>query len=194
MTDYAGTTFIFIGRPGSGKGTQSELFLKNIKEAGYDVLRCTVGDLGRTLGARDTLIGRWVKDMIGKGEPFPSWLAFTLLLDELADSLKKQNQILILDGAPRRMFEATSLDDLMAVLSRPAARGFYLDISEEESRSRLAVRMRADDTPEAIGKRLSWFTTDVMPVIEYYGNRLTRISAQGTIEEISSAIMASVSV
>ncbi len=192
MNDLAGSTFVFIGRPGSGKGTQSELFVKDLEGEGYDVLRLTVGDLGRALGARQTLIGAWAKTMLDKGAAFPSWLAFTLLVDELAESLKDAKQVVVLDGAPRRLFEAKSLDELMTDLGRPAPRAIYIDISEEESRTRLAARMRGDDTPDAIENRLSWFATEVMPVIEYYDGRLVRIMGEGEIATVQESLAASV--
>ncbi len=192
MNDLAGKTFVFIGRPGSGKGTQSELFVKRLESEGYDVLRLTVGDLGRALGARKTLIGAWVKDMLGKGAAFPSWLAFTLLVDELAESLKSTGQVLILDGAPRRLFEAKSLDELMANLGRSAPRAIHIDISEDESRRRLTARMRGDDTPDAIENRLSWFTTEVMPVIDYYDGRLIQVKGEGEIASVQELLAASV--
>ncbi len=192
MNDLAGETFVFIGRPGSGKGTQSELFVKRLEADGYDVLTLAVGNLGRALGARKTLIGAWTKTMLDKGAAFPSWLAFTLLVDELAESLKDAKQVVVLDGAPRRLFEAKSLDELMMDLGRPAPHAIYIDISENESHRRLTARMRGDDTPDAIENRLSWFTTEVMPVIEYYDGRLIRIAGEGEIETVQEALVASV--
>lgn len=188
MKDLAGSTFVFIGRPGSGKGTQSELFVDWLKAEGNDVVRLTIGDLGRALGKRDTLIGRWVKGMLAEGAAFPSWLAFTLLVDELAEVLVKPEQVVVLDGAPRRLFEAKSLDELMTHLKRPAPRAIYLDISESESRNRLASRKRADDTEDAIANRLAWFTTEVMPVMDYYDGRLIRVEGNGEIPAVQEKV------
>lgn len=188
MTNLAGSTFVFIGRPGSGKGTQSELFVDWLKKQGNDVVRLTIGDLGRALGKRNTLIGAWVKGMLAAGAAFPSWLAFTLLVDELAEILVKPEQVVVLDGAPRRLFEAKSLDELMTNLNRPAPRAIYLDISEAESKGRLAARKRADDTPDAIDNRLAWFTTEVMPVMDYYDGRLIRVAGDGEIAAVQKKV------
>lgn len=188
MKDLAGSTFVFIGRPGSGKGTQSELFVDWLKSQGNDVVRLTIGDLGRALGKRETLIGKWVKGMLGEGAAFPSWLAFTLLVDELAEILIKPEQVVVLDGAPRRLFEAKSLDELMTNLGRSAPRAIYLDISESESRSRLASRKRTDDTEDAIDNRLAWFTTEVMPVMDYYDGRLIRVEGDGEIVAVQEKV------
>lgn len=188
MANLAGSTFVFIGRPGSGKGTQSELFVEWLKSQGNDVVRLTIGDLGRALGKRETLIGKWVKGMLSEGAAFPSWLAFTLLVDELAEVLAKPEQVVVLDGAPRRLFEAKSLDELMAHLERSAPRAIYLDINESESRSRLASRKRADDTEDAIDNRLAWFTSEVMPVMDYYDDRLIRVEGDSEIAAVQEKV------
>lgn len=187
-----GSTFVFIGRPGSGKGTQSELFVEWLKAEGNDVVRLTIGDLGRALGKRNTLIGRWVNGMLSEGAAFPSWLAFTLLVDELAEVLAKPAQIVVLDGAPRRLFEAKSLDELMERLGRPAPRAIYLDISPDEARARLTARRRGDDTPDAIENRLAWFETEVMPVLEYYDDRVVRIAGNGEIAAVQETIRSAI--
>ena len=189
MESLRGATVVFIGRPGSGKGTQSKLLHAACRAAGLDAVRVTLGDVGRALAMKQTLIGEWVNGMMKNGEPFPSWLALSLLIEALEGSLTDKEQVLILDGAPRRMFEAQTLDELMKDIGRPLPRALHLSISPDESRSRLTLRGREDDTAEGIEKRLAWFQTEVAPVIAYYEGRCAEVAGMGDQEEINRAIV-----
>ncbi len=188
MESLRGATVVFIGRPGSGKGTQSELLAVACRAAGLSAVRVTLGDVGRTLALKKTLIGEWVNKMMDAGEPFPSWLAFSLLVEALSGALTSADQVLILDGAPRRLFEAQALEELMKDIGRSTPRAVHLDISAEESRARLALRAREDDTESGIAKRLAWFETEVAPVISYYATRCVEVAGTGDPKEIHQAI------
>ena len=110
------------------------------------------------------------------------------MLEMIEPNLVSREQILLLDGSPRRLFEAQVLDEFMAHLHRPRVKPIYLDISNEESTRRLIARKRSDDTAEAIHNRLAWFTTEVIPTIDYYGDRIIRVSGEGDIAKIQSDI------
>ena len=189
MESLRGATVVFIGRPGSGKGTQSELLEAACRAAGLSAVRVTLGDAGRALALKKTLIGEWVNGMMDSGAPFPSWLAFALLVEALEGSLTDKEQVLILDGAPRRLFEAQALDELMKDIGRSLPRAVHLAISPEESRARLVLRGREDDTESGIGRRLAWFETEVVPVISYYEGRCAEVVGEGDPKEIHRAIV-----
>lgn len=193
MESLRGATIVMIGRPGSGKGTQSELLEAACRAGGLDAVRISLGDAGRRLALEGTLIGEWVNGMMDKGAPFPGWLAFSLLISELRKKLMNRDQALILDGAPRRLFEAEALDELMADIGRSAPRAAYLEIPEQASHERLVLRAREDDTPNAIAQRLAWFETEVMPVVHYYGKRCVAVPGVGDPKEIHLKIIAALS-
>lgn len=189
--DYTGATFVFIGRSGCGKGTQAVLLQKYLEKKGCAVLRLGTGDCARLRAQKDTLTGHWIKSILDAGGFFPSWLASALMLEMIEPALVSREQIMLLDGSPRRMSEAQVLDEFTEYLCRPPVRPIYLDISEDESRSRLTARGRGDDTADAIKNRLAWFTTEVVPVLNYYGNRLITVSGEGDVNAINAKIIAS---
>ena len=191
MSDLAGSTFVFIGRSGCGKGTQAELLQKHLEGNGYEVLRLGTGDFARERAAKDTLTGKWIKSILAAGGFFPDWLAGALMLEMIEPQLVAQGQVLLLDGSPRRMHEAQVLDEFMVHLKRPPVRAIYLNIGEDESRRRMLARGRSDDTENAITSRLSWFTTKVAPVLDYYGDRCISVSGEGVPEAISATIIES---
>ena len=189
--DYTGRTFVFIGRSGCGKGTQAALLQKYLTEKGYEVLRLGTGDFARIRAQKNTLTGKWIQSILDAGGFFPSWLANALVLEMIEPALISLEQIVLLDGSPRRLSEAQVLDEYMENLHRPRVQPIYLDISEDESRRRLIARGRADDTKDAITNRLAWFTTEVVPVLTYYGNRLITVSGEGDISAIHAKIIES---
>ena len=182
MVNIKGSTFGLIGRSGCGKGTQIKLLELFLKKAGYEVISIGLGKFGRELAQKETVIGRWIKTIIENGKQYPVWLASSLTTQAIYTSLKNADQILLLDGLPRRLAEARVLEELLKDIGRSPIVPIHLDISEDEARKRLLSRGRADDTPEAIQMRLSWFTTEVMPVLDYYGERVITISGEQSIE------------
>jgi adenylate kinase len=184
----AGATIVFIGRPGSGKGTQVALLQEWLWAQGVATARVAVGDAGRRIAEKQTPIGAWVRGIVAAGDPFPDWLAGALMVDALERGLATDDTALILDGSPRRMYEAHLLDDCMAQLRRAPPVAVVLDISEQESRARLMARRRADDTERAIERRLAWFNTHVEPVIAYYAARAHAIAGTGAPREIHENI------
>ncbi len=188
MVDIKGTTFGFIGRSGCGKGTQIKLFEAFLKEQGYDVVCIGLGAFGREFAQKDTLIGRWIKTIIEKGKQYPSWFASSLMIQAIYIFLNQTDQILLLDGSPRRLAEARILEELMKEIGRSPVQPIHLDISESEARKRLMSRGRTDDTSEAIEMRLSWFTAEVMPVIAYYDKRVITINSEQSIEAVQKEI------
>ncbi len=191
MSQLAGTTFVFIGRSGCGKGTQAALLQKYLEEKGGKVVRLGTGDFARERAQKNTLTGKWIQSILDAGEFFPSWLANALVFEMIEPALISREQVVLLDGSPRRLSEAQVLDEYMENLHRPRVQPIYLDISEDESRRRLIARGRADDTKDAITNRLAWFTTEVVPVLTYYGNRLITVSGEGDISAIHAKIIES---
>jgi adenylate kinase len=189
--DVMGSTFVFIGRSGCGKGTQAALLQNYLETQGCEVLRLGTGDFARTRAQKNTLTGQWIKSILDAGGFFPYWLAGALMIEMIEPQLTSHEQVLLLDGSPRRMHEAEVLDDFMTHLKRPPVRPIYFDISEEESARRLTARKRGDDTEEAIKSRLAWFKTQVMPVLGYYGDRLISVSGEGDVAAISATIIKS---
>ncbi|MDO8582733.1 MAG: nucleoside monophosphate kinase [bacterium] len=189
--DLTGFTFVFIGRSGCGKGTQAALLQTYLESTGCEVLKLGTGDFARERAQKNTLTGKWIKSILDAGGFFPHWLAGALMIEMIEPKLTAHEQVLLLDGSPRRMHEAEVLDDFMAHLKRPLVKAIHLDISEDECSRRLIARGRGDDTEDAIKNRLTWFKTQVAPVLDYYGDRLISVSGEGLPESIHAKIVES---
>ena len=99
--------YIFLGPPGSGKGTIADLC---IKELGWKQL--STGNLCRKHISEGSEIGKQIDLIIKSGKLIPDKLIF----DMVKDWLLKQSEILkpiILDGFPRTVVQAKGLMDLL---------------------------------------------------------------------------------
>ena len=189
MVDFRGQTFVLIGISGSGKGVQGELLEKWFEQGGFSVLRVGLGEKGRELADKNSLLGGWTKEILERGDFFPNWLAFSLLVNAIDEELQNPEQVLIIDGAPRRLSEAGLIDEMFRDLSRSLPRAIYLEVTEDEARQRLVKRGRADDqSSEAISRRFALFNQETRPVLDYYGQRVIKINGSGIIEAVHQQI------
>jgi len=191
-------SFIFIGRSGCGKGTQSSLLTEYIKkiDPNRGILNIQVGDEFRKfiLGSSDTQ--KISKEIYEAGGLQPEFLAIYMWAHVLVEKFTK-NEHIIMDGMPRKVHEAGVLDSIFGFygLERPAV--IHLDISKDVSVARLLARNRSDDNTEDIATRQSWYETDVVPAIDYYRNdkkyQFLHIDGNRPIEVVHNDIISKLS-
>ena len=155
-------TFIFMGKPGSGKGTQAKLLGSRLA---FPVF--AAGETLRAMAKEDSLVGRRMGEDIDAGRLVPHWLA-TFLFQRSIFSIPEESGI-IFDGFGRKKEEAELLSETMAWLSRPY-RVIHLVVSDEEVQRRIEGRSvgekRADD--EAVDVRLLEYRAHTEPAITHF--------------------------
>ena len=155
----------------------------------------STGDLLRKLAVTGTTTARKIAEVIDSGGlPFDD-IATTLWMYEIAHNVK-ENQGIILDGAPRRLVEAQNFDRFMDFLEQKDKTAMLLlDISRKEAFRRLMERgeheKRDDDNAQAINNRLDYYEERVVEVVEYYEKqgRLMRINGEQSVEDVHKEIM-----
>lgn len=189
--------FMFIGRSGSGKGTQSEL-LKQVLEKRYgrgSVFYFATGDCFRSLTSQPALYtGKLVNEkVLSAGDKAPDALTIWCWTKEFVNRLQPTQHI-ILDGTPRTVLEAKTMDELMSFYNRKRVFPIWLDVSYEWAYERLAARGRADDKSETIKNRLAYYPKHVEPTVRYYQeespNKLFRMNGEQTVEKVHQDIVA----
>jgi len=162
---------IFIGRSGSGKGTQAELLWKYLEERdGWkSVFYVYTGEKLRELvQKKELLTARLVDERVMKaGDKAPDFLAVWAWGDKFVEGMDKKRHI-ILDGSPRTVMEAKLLDEALRFYDRDEIFPIFLDVSAEEVTRRMKARARADDTDEQIKNRLAYYEKHVIPAVKYY--------------------------
>jgi adenylate kinase len=92
---------ILLGAPGAGKGTQGALLAKK-----HGSQRIVTGDILRAAVRNDTSLGRQARRFMDAGELVPDALILEMLREVLADA----GAGFIMDGFPRTLDQARSLD------------------------------------------------------------------------------------
>lgn len=200
---------VFLGPPGSGKGTQAEKLCKYLNIAHIstgEILRATIkegtGDLAEEL-----------KSYVNNGKLVPDEIVIKLVLERLKESDCKPGYLL--DGFPRSLNQAIELDE--AIKDAPLTNVIMLDVDEEFLMKRLTGRRMAkksgriynvhfnppkvegkcdesgedlytrdDDKPETVKKRLDVYNAQTLEAIKYYEDKamLVKIDASRSIDEV----------
>lgn len=178
---------VILGPQGCGKGTQAKLLAEK-----FGINHISSGALLRAEAESGSEKGKIIAELLAKGTLLP----FDTVLDLVDQALASSPMGFVLDGTPRDVRQAEHLDWFLATLNKKIDKVIFLNIPPEESLRRLSKRAqiegRADDTPEAIKKRLDIYHTDTIPVIDYYRQKNLVLDIDGTpdIETIHADISA----
>src|SRR3989338_5771364 len=141
---------IFLGPPGSGKGTQAKSLAGQL-----GVPHISLGDLLRDEVKRGTEIGQQAKAHMAAGHLVPDELTIELAEKRISQSDCQKG--FIFDGFPRSAAQADALDKMFAEKKLTLDLVVYFNVSEEETVKRLLLRAgiegRADDNAAAIRTR-----------------------------------------
>ncbi len=186
-------TFIFIGKSGSGKGTQAALLAEYLsKNDSRRIFNIETGAEFRKFVNGSTYSANMAKSIQVAGERQPDFLAINMWGKLFIENLKEDEHI-IADGCPRSRLEAMVLETAFRFYKRDKPFILYLDISHDSATDRLIKRGRSDDQKEAIKKRLKFFEDDVKPAVDFYaenfGYNFLDIDGEPSIEEIHKDII-----
>ncbi|MDE2071244.1 MAG: nucleoside monophosphate kinase [Patescibacteria group bacterium] len=180
-------TFLMMGRPGAGKGTQAKLLAKKLGAEVY-----SSGNRLREMAKGHGFVARKIKDVIDSGGLLPSWLSSHLF--EGALLMLEPEELVVFEGACRRLEEARAFDRVVAWLERPY-KAVFINVSDEESEKRLnarrAVERRADDASDTVIERLAEYEENTRPAVEFLRERgvLVEIDGHKSVEDVHKAIL-----
>ena len=122
-----------LGGPGSGKGTQAKLLSDR-----YRIPQISTGDLLRDAVKSNQELGGRVKDLIASGKLVSDGIVSKLLEDRLARKDTKRG--FIVDGYPRSIPQAQTLDTLLGMLGKPLQIAINIDVDDDILVKRIAGR------------------------------------------------------
>jgi adenylate kinase len=155
---------LLLGPQGAGKGTQAKRI-----SAEYGVPHIASGEILRAEMDAGTELGKRVKETIERGDLVSDDLMIELIRNRLEQPDTESG--FVLDGFPRTTVQAEALDSMFGDIGRNFSVAFSLQIPDEVAFDRLRRRARADDTDEAIQRRLDNYHRETEPLIEYYRTR-----------------------
>ena len=137
-------TFIFIGRSGSGKGTQADLLIKRFATRSEPIFYAETGEQIRKFFAVDNYSSRLAKEVSASGNRQPDFMADYMWSNLLLNKFEG-TEYLIFDGTPRSLLQAQILDTAFIFYQRELIHVIALHISHACATGRLGKRGRNDD-------------------------------------------------
>jgi adenylate kinase len=178
---------IFLGPPGSGKGTQAKLLAERL-----GVPAISTGEILRAAVREGTPLGLQAKAIMEAGELVPDDLMIDLIRARLAGPDAARG--FLLDGFPRTVDQAEALERLLAGNGTPLTAVLNLSVPEtvlvDRMHGRALEEGRADDRPETILERQRVYRQKTEPLAGFYRGRglLTDVDGMGDIAEVSDRI------
>ncbi|NDG85517.1 MAG: adenylate kinase [Proteobacteria bacterium] len=207
---------LFIGPPGSGKGTQSQVLHDR-----YGLVHLSTGDMFRDAIAKQTAVGLKAKGFMDRGEYVPDEVVIELIKERLGQSDCKKG--FILDGFPRTEPQAVALANLLSALGMVLDFVFYFELNSEILVNRLSSRrvcrqcgkivnlaqgpavsgvcqktgesceyvQRTDDQPEVVRKRIQVYEAQTAPIIGYYEKQkgFLKVDASASPESVTEVLI-----
>ncbi len=124
---------VLLGAPGSGKGTQAKRLVEK-----YNIPQISTGDLLRAAVAAGTELGKRAKAAMDVGQLVTDDIVLGIIQERLAESDAKSG--FILDGFPRNIPQAQSLDAMLARVGQPLQLSLLVDVDTEVLMKRITGR------------------------------------------------------
>jgi adenylate kinase len=122
---------ILLGAPGSGKGTQAKALAARLKTT-----HMSTGDIFRDEIAKKTALGTKVQNYVTSGKLVPD----AVVTEVVTAKLSQLQGSFLLDGFPRTVEQAISLEEYLKKSGKKLDRVVYLNLSEDEVVKRLTAR------------------------------------------------------
>ena len=206
---------VFLGPPGSGKGTQAVRLSQKL-----NVTHLSTGNLLRDAVKEGTELGKQVEAYMKKGQLVPDYLLVGLIESRIASG--ELGDGFILDGFPRTVPQAKSLQEMFQKNNITLEAAILFKVSDEEVVRRLSGRWfcpqcqatynyptnmpkregvcdgdgsklqrRPDDEESVVRNRLEVYKKQTQPIEEFYRDEsiLTEIEAERSPEEVFRALL-----
>ncbi|QEK38195.1 nucleoside monophosphate kinase [Candidatus Cytomitobacter indipagum] len=207
---------VFLGPPGSGKGTQASIICKK-----FDLELISMGDMLRAEQDSQTELGKQINSLISQGNLVP----LNVIIDILKQKIQSTNKGILFDGVPRSLDQANALENILHSLKMTldAVIVFNIDydtatkrmkhryickdcnaiLSMQDSDEKICdlcqsslIEKREDDIcDQAIEKRLSVFEEESSHIIDFYKKKgiLLEINACKNQDEVTKEILSNLS-
>ena len=205
---------VFLGAPGSGKGTQAQRLMAEFK-----LPQISTGDLLREAVQAGTDLGKRAKAAMDAGELVSDEIVLGIIAERLAQPDCAGG--FILDGFPRNLNQARALRPVLDNIGQSLDAAVLLDVDLDILMKRLTGRrtcsqtgkllniyfspqedldaclaaggelvQRDDDNEETIANRLTVYREQTEPLVDFYRDAglLRTVVGEGDVDEIYSRV------
>ena len=209
---------VFLGAPGSGKGTQSQRLVER-----HGIPQVSTGDLLRAHVREGTELGRRAKSVMDAGQLVDDATILGMVRERLAAPDAARG--FILDGFPRTVPQAEGLEQMLAAIGQPLDAAVLFDVDSGLLVKRISGRrtcqdcgrvfnvhtapppvpppcggqcetprlvQRPDDKEETVARRLEVYEEQTRPLVGFYEQRglLRSIDAEGDLPTVTARLEA----
>ena len=209
--------FVFLGPPGSGKGTQASRLAEKLS-----MVHLSTGDVLRDAVKRQTELGKQAEGFMKAGELVPDDLIIGLIEDKLKSGVLSNG--FILDGFPRTIPQADRLKVMLEDNAVTLDSALLFDVPDDAIVKRMSGRrfcpecqatfnvnipsampkvdnkcdndgteliIRDDDKEEVVRNRLEVYHQQTEPIVDFYRNEsiLVEISADVSPDQVFDSLM-----
>ena len=175
---------VILGRQGSGKGTQC-LRLAEL----YGVIHISTGDMLRSAVESQSELGKKAKEIMDAGDLVSDEIINAIVSERIEKKDVSENGF-VLDGYPRTASQAQALEGELLAKGLKLDLALNLEVPVEEVTQRMLDRSRADDTEEAIKRRLEIYENETTPLLKWFEDRnnLLVVDGLGSEDEVFSRL------
>ncbi|MEW6026235.1 MAG: adenylate kinase [Planctomycetota bacterium] len=203
---------IFLGAPGSGKGTQASVLAQHLK-----IPFISTGDMLRKEVGNSSVLGLKAKTIMEQGGLVPDSDVISMIKERVTQ--KDCVNGFVMDGFPRNNVQAKALDRAMMEINKEVNKVVYLEIPQDVAIDRISGRrvcrrcranyhikysppkaadkcdtcggelyQRDDDKQETVIKRYQIYLEQTKGLVDYYQDRLISINGNLQINAIEQNI------
>lgn len=205
---------VLLGKPGSGKGTQT----RRISEA-QKIASVSTGDLIRHAIAADAPLGKEFKSYVDRGLLVPDALVLALFAERLSESDCALG--FLLDGFPRTIAQAEALEQMLETRQQPLTCALNIEVPDSALVERAMgrrycprdgmsfhvkfappeknglcdacgteLKQRFDDKEDVVTARVAEYREKTEPLLAFYKDRkqLQQVEGLGTPAEVGGRI------
>ncbi|MBI5778985.1 MAG: adenylate kinase [Planctomycetes bacterium] len=203
---------VFLGAPGSGKGTQASVLAQHLK-----IPFISTGDMLRKEVGNSSVLGLKAKSFMDQGGLVPDIDVISMIKERVTQ--RDCVNGFVLDGFPRNSVQAKALDRAMMEINKEVNKVVYLEIPQDVAIDRISGRrvckkckanyhmkyspprtadkcdscssdlyQRDDDKQETVIKRYQIYLDQTKGLVDYYQDRLISINGNLPINAIEHSI------
>ncbi len=217
LSGYFMLRLVLLGRPGAGKGTQSEFISES-----FNTPKLVMSGLLKEEVNEGSSLGEIIRSYMEEGKLVPDKIVYQVLQKNIMEVVGKG---FILDGFPRNLKQAEWLDNFLKSNEIELSAAIYFDVDELTVLRRIMGRLicescgraynifydppldirkcecggklyqRKDDCYEKILRRLNIFNEETLSLVEYYKRKglLLSIDASKDIKTVKEETFSTIS-